>query len=453
MHWQAYSYVQIVKSFLPQYFYQTKAVEFGSACVNYSISELFENPADYFGVDLTSGQGVNIVCDAKTVNLGTGFDVVVSCECFEHNPHFLGSFENMVKHAREGGLVLFTCATTGRAEHGTSRTTPEQSPGTRAVGWDYYKNVVEQDFPKDFLQSVFEYHAFFTNTVSQDLYFIGIKKGSSAIILPTDLITQAVGVHEQLSLQFNRLWQGESELSFIGEIVSNLLTLDGNSLNPYICEHTFPLLLQRSCNDSLVLEQLQQVVTQVLLQFPSHAESLYLKSLMEHKLSAYNISLSYGLRAYTIQCTPKLIHLLINNYYELGLYSAVLKLAALHKTLLIKSPLWIKINVANRLWQLQLNDQQRGELISEICQSEPNCIELNTILCRYNASIGLIQEALDMLEEQVRKTHAPDWVLLDYLNLIEKVHSLDKAIESFLPFQPQVNDLKKFNRFVIKGAG
>jgi hypothetical protein len=70
----------------------------------------------------------------------------VSTECFEHNPFYLETLVNMIRLTRKGGAVLFTCASRGRGEHGTARTSPDASPGTQTRGWNYYRNLVESDF-------------------------------------------------------------------------------------------------------------------------------------------------------------------------------------------------------------------------------------------------------------------------------------------------------------------
>jgi len=86
----------------------------------------------------------------------------------------------MVKHLKPGGLLFFTCATTGRPEHGTSNTRPEDSLASTANIPDmasYYKNLEKLDFVNAFaLNDRFEDYAFFTNEFSCDLYFYGIKK-------------------------------------------------------------------------------------------------------------------------------------------------------------------------------------------------------------------------------------------------------------------------------------
>ena len=84
------------------------------------------------------------------------------------------------------GLFCFSCASTARQEHGTRRTSPNDSYGT--IGnlndmVDYYKNLTEQDIyevlPKHLFSSCHTYY----NSQSQDLYFIGIKKGKKKVEL------------------------------------------------------------------------------------------------------------------------------------------------------------------------------------------------------------------------------------------------------------------------------
>jgi hypothetical protein len=79
---------------------------------------------------------------------------------------------------RPGGLVAFSCASRGRTEHGTKRTGKNNSPGTQAVGLDYYRNLNESDF-KDTLpiSSMFTDYRFWYLPTHCDLYFAGIRSG------------------------------------------------------------------------------------------------------------------------------------------------------------------------------------------------------------------------------------------------------------------------------------
>ena len=77
------------------------------------------------------------------------FDVILSTECFEHDPEYAESFKKICEMLKPGGLFFFTCASTGRLEHGTRRQGSLSSYGTRAQlkdMQDYYKNLTISDF-------------------------------------------------------------------------------------------------------------------------------------------------------------------------------------------------------------------------------------------------------------------------------------------------------------------
>ena len=81
----------------------------------------------------------------------------------------------MHRMLKPGGLLIMTCASRGRREHGTTRTSPQNSPGTQALEWDYYLNLRESDFGHFDLNGMFENCRFDHNKFSRDLYFLGIK--------------------------------------------------------------------------------------------------------------------------------------------------------------------------------------------------------------------------------------------------------------------------------------
>jgi SAM-dependent methyltransferase len=158
-----------------------RVVEIGSYSVNSEIRPVFSG-SHYTGVDLVAGEGVDVVAPGDELALPDGsLDLAISCECFEHNPRWIETFRNMHRMTMPGGIVLITCASTGRREHGTARTTPAESPGTTARGWDYYRNLARSDFEQHLpLAQMFERHAFYRNDVSKDLYFIGQRAGSES---------------------------------------------------------------------------------------------------------------------------------------------------------------------------------------------------------------------------------------------------------------------------------
>jgi SAM-dependent methyltransferase len=131
---------------------------------------LFED-CHYLGVDLGEGENVDIVSPAHQVKFpDESFEVIISTECFEHDQFYVKTLWNAVRMLKRGGLLLFTCATTGRPEHGTTRTSPKDSPFTN----DYYRNITEDDV-KNALILDKEFSSHFLGTHKLDLRFWGVK--------------------------------------------------------------------------------------------------------------------------------------------------------------------------------------------------------------------------------------------------------------------------------------
>ncbi|HWX30696.1 MAG TPA: methyltransferase domain-containing protein [Steroidobacteraceae bacterium] len=158
-----------------------RVVEVGAHDVNGSIRGVVLSSievSEYVGVDLTPGPGVDIVCSGHELDLpAASFDLTLSAECLEHNPYWMETLRNMRRLTKPDGFVIVSCATLGRLEHGTARTNPDSSPGTRDLGWNYYRNLTPSDFPQDFLAS-FAAHRFWINRYSRDLYFLGCLSGT-----------------------------------------------------------------------------------------------------------------------------------------------------------------------------------------------------------------------------------------------------------------------------------
>lgn len=175
-HPQQIEYVTSLKNTYEHYFTDKKVLEVGSLDINGTVRSLFSN-CDYTGIDVGPGKGVDLVCEGQDYDADeASFDTTISCECFEHNPYWKETFENMHRMTKSEGIVIMSCATTGRKEHGTRRSEPESSPLTVIKGWDYYKNLTEDDFRESFdLDSMFSTYEFKTNNDVHDLYFYGIK--------------------------------------------------------------------------------------------------------------------------------------------------------------------------------------------------------------------------------------------------------------------------------------
>ena len=175
-HIQQMNYVEASKKQFPDNFINSRVLEVGSLNINGTIRTYFEN-CEYIGIDLGPGNCVDIICSGSKYDDHILYDTVASCECFEHNPEWVETFANMHRLCKKDGLIFMTCATTGRPEHGTSRTSPANSPLTIAQGWDYYRNLTEDDFRNNFdLNQMFSEFKFDRNISSCDLYFCGIKR-------------------------------------------------------------------------------------------------------------------------------------------------------------------------------------------------------------------------------------------------------------------------------------
>lgn len=194
-HWEQRDFVQKIKDKLPNYFTNQKVLEVGSLDINGTVRDFFSD-CNYTGLDVSVGKSVDVVCEGQNYNApDSTYDVVCSAECFEHNPYWFETFENMIRLCKNGGLVFFTCATDGRAEHGTSRTTPLDSPLTVDMGWDYYRNLNESDFRNQMnFDSYFKEYGFEVNDKSHDLYFWGIVEKNDTPI-PVIGVPIVNGIH------------------------------------------------------------------------------------------------------------------------------------------------------------------------------------------------------------------------------------------------------------------
>ena len=155
-------------------FNNLSVLDVGSFDVGGSIRDFFKKN-NYTGVDLIKGPNVDIVLSGSELyKLKQKFDIVISCECFEHAKDWKEIFLSMYNVCEDDGYVIFTCASRGRIEHGTLRTINSESPGTTGT---YYKNIFKSEFIKSFdLKKMFQTYEVIYNFKSSDLYFIG-KKG------------------------------------------------------------------------------------------------------------------------------------------------------------------------------------------------------------------------------------------------------------------------------------
>lgn len=182
MHIQAKNFTIFVKSILGKYFINKEVLDVGSGDINGNNKFLFEN-CNYNGNDVIEAPNVTIVSKTKDLPFeNETIDTIISTECFEHDPEYKESFLKIYNMLKKDGLFAFTCASTGRPEHGTRRTSPQDSYGT--IGKltdmsDYYKNITEKDLNDVLnLNNLFSIWDTYYCSSSKDLYFLGIKKGN-----------------------------------------------------------------------------------------------------------------------------------------------------------------------------------------------------------------------------------------------------------------------------------
>ena len=184
MHHQAVDFTKFVKRILPDFFINKTVLDVGSGDINGNNRYLFEE-CIYDGNDVIEAKNVTIVSKTKDLNFNNEhFDTIISTECFEHDPEYKDSLLKICSLLKKGGLFVFTCASTGRPEHGTRRTTPQDSFGTRGnlpEMQDYYKNLTREDIHNVLqLDNIFHCWDTYFNSNSHDLYFVGIKKNENS---------------------------------------------------------------------------------------------------------------------------------------------------------------------------------------------------------------------------------------------------------------------------------
>jgi hypothetical protein len=170
-HHAQQQYCLSIKARFPDKFNSVSVLDVGSMDINGNNRYLFDN-CEYTGIDIGEGKNVDAVVSGNLFRSDKEFDVIISTECFEHDKFWVATIFNTWMHLKRGGIYLFTCASEGRPEHGTSRTDGWASPFTN----DYYMNlnesIVRSSLPLDRMFSEYELN---TNRNSCDLYFWGIK--------------------------------------------------------------------------------------------------------------------------------------------------------------------------------------------------------------------------------------------------------------------------------------
>ena len=198
-HYQQLKFFEVVSKHLPDFFQNRAVLEVGSWIANETVRSFFHQ-CRYVGADVAQGPGVDIVCPGQELKFADEeFDVVVSAECFEHNPAWQATLRNMVRMLKPGGLCVITCATLGRRQHATHRRAKGSSLTTEAGHDDYYCNLAKADFERALsLSEVFSDYRMFYNPFMYDIYFVGIKRGSvpAGQVFSDEMLSQITAITE-----------------------------------------------------------------------------------------------------------------------------------------------------------------------------------------------------------------------------------------------------------------
>lgn len=114
MHPEAYAFVTMAASALPSP--PRCVVELGSRDLGMPVRPLF-GAAEYIGVDLVAGRGVDVVADAASYDPEWPPDLVVCCETLEHAERPWVIVANTHRMLAVGGTLIVTCACSRRAPH------------------------------------------------------------------------------------------------------------------------------------------------------------------------------------------------------------------------------------------------------------------------------------------------------------------------------------------------
>ena len=135
----------------------------------------------YVGIDLAPQDNVDVVANGGDLPFRSDqFDVVMSSECFEHDPNWEATLTDMIRMARPSGLVVFSAAATGRGEHGTTRSDGGRgSPATVARGQEWYRNLTARRVRRVARGRGLRRHLIHVDRRISDIYFVGMKEPST----------------------------------------------------------------------------------------------------------------------------------------------------------------------------------------------------------------------------------------------------------------------------------
>jgi SAM-dependent methyltransferase len=114
-----------------------RIVDMGALNVNGSAREVFTPVAEYIGVDVLEGNGVDIVSDCRHYDGKQSFDICISTEAMEHDPEPESIAQCAWRALKPGGLFILTAAAPPRQEH-------RCDGGLGDMQGEHYGNITEE---------------------------------------------------------------------------------------------------------------------------------------------------------------------------------------------------------------------------------------------------------------------------------------------------------------------
>jgi hypothetical protein len=170
MHAEAKAFCMKIKELYPDAFKNKKVLDVWSLDVNWNNRFLFDD-CEYLWLDVGEWPNVDIICSIHEYKPEWKFGTIISTEMLEHNKYRKESLQNMYDLLEDWGVLVLTCATTGRAEHGTTRTSVKDSPYTT----DYYMNIEWNHIMEAFEGYEYKKLEISYNNGRHDLYLLLIK--------------------------------------------------------------------------------------------------------------------------------------------------------------------------------------------------------------------------------------------------------------------------------------
>lgn len=144
-----------------------RVIEIGSRNINGAVREHFP-AADWIGLDLIEGPGVDVVCDARDYTTKDRAQLVICCEVFEHCERWRELIRAAWRLLIPGGAFIVTCAGVGREPHSAS------DGGAPQTG-EWYCNLTAAAIADSLEAHGFQIRVIETNQHWRDVYAIATK--------------------------------------------------------------------------------------------------------------------------------------------------------------------------------------------------------------------------------------------------------------------------------------